>query len=278
LPKPGGARALTHAGGPIRACGLALACGFACGLALLAAAGPARGAIDPDLILHLKLDEASGTTAADASGKGNPGTVVKGSGAATWVAGRRNGALRFAGLSATGSRYIDVPWNSSLVVTTGLTALAWVRLDQTPNQLQTIAGRGTGTTDWALYLFKNANHVNFDLRTANGNYSVSISTSGPLATGTWYHIAATYDGTRIRVYVNGTELGNQAASGQVQCNASGTIPLGVAARATAAGTRTDPLLGTLDEVKVWKRALAAAEILADMNGGGIKRLRWTEKF
>src|SRR5678816_1771512 len=79
-----------------------------------------------------------------------------------------------------------------------------------------------------------------------------------LAVNTWSHIAVTYDGANLRLYVNGTQVSSVARTG--------TIP-----------TSTNPLqlggdsiygqyfAGAMDEVRIYNRALSAAEVVSDMN-------------
>ena len=100
--------------------------------------------------------------------------------------------------------------------------------------------------------------------------------------GTWAHVAVTYDGT-WRLYVNGTE--GTAANGTAcasTCTASicsaspgatpGVIPrddstqhFGLGTAMTSTGVAAGFFAGQMDEVRVWNRALSAAELAAGMN-------------
>ena len=84
--------------------------------------------------------------------------------------------------------------------------------------------------------------------------------SGPTASpvNTWTHVALTYDGTTLRLYVNGTQVATQAATGAIQ---SSTNPLWIG------GNRPygEYFQGLIDEVRVYNRALTPAEIQADMS-------------
>jgi hypothetical protein len=72
-----------------------------------------------------KLDEGSGTRAADSSGSGNDGAV---SGGATWVAGRSGAALSFDGTTGR----VRVPDNSTLEPVSTVSVGAWVKHDHSP--------------------------------------------------------------------------------------------------------------------------------------------------
>jgi hypothetical protein len=246
---------------------------------LLAFASRARAA-DPDLILQLKMNETGGTTATDASGQDNNGTVVTGGSAAQWVTGHHGGVLACEGLTAARARYVRITWSSSLAVTTALTAMAWVRIDGSDNDANIILGRGSLAADWHLYTDKKAKNLILKVDTGSSTKTLSVaSPGGALSHGVWYHLAATYDGNHMRLYLNGAEIGNLAASGAVQLRVDPNLPLAVGATMLNGGTWDYALVGAFDDVKVWKRALSAAQIVQEMlKGGEVVRLRWTEQF
>jgi hypothetical protein len=89
----------------------------------------------------------------------------------------------------------------------------------------------------------------------NGN-AFSGPTASPL--NAWTHLAMTYDGAMLRLYVNGTQVATRAAGGLIQ---SVTAPLWIGGNSPYGEYFT----GLIDEVHVYNRALAAAEITSDMN-------------
>lgn len=251
---------------------------FILALVATAALGSAARAADPTLLVHFKFDETSGSTAADNSGNGNNGTVVSGASGPTWTTGKDGNGLRVAGLSAAGSRCVSIPWRSALQTPNGITALAWVKFDQLPNANMTIAGRYTnGTTDWLFSLFKNGNKLMFGIATASGWQQLTANIGGStLHTGVWHHLAATWDGSTERVYIDAQEQGSRSAPGTMQF--SGTIPIGIGATSQSGSPAwADPVYATFDGFKLYQRALSQAEIQADLNGG-FKRLQWQENF
>ena len=78
------------------------------------------------------------------------------------------------------------------------------------------------------------------------------------AAGTWTHLAETYDGSSVRLYVNGTPVSTTAAAGSM---VSSTAPLEIGGN-TIWG---EYFSGLIDEVRVYNRALSAAEIQQDMS-------------
>ena len=79
--------------------------------------------------------------------------------------------------------------------------------------------------------------------------------------GSWHHIVGTYDGTTVRLYVDGAEVTNSALSGGVVNSGSGArLKL-----ALFSGSAT--LQGSIDEVAIYRAALSAAQVLAHYNAG-----------
>jgi mannosyl-glycoprotein endo-beta-N-acetylglucosaminidase len=82
----------------------------------------------------------------------------------------------------------------------------------------------------------------------------TLTSATSVSTGTWFHIAATYDGAKMRLYINGTETDSMNAAGYVQ--ASGPFYIGRDSVASA----TSYLNGTVDEMRVWKTARTLEQI------------------
>ncbi|HET9681388.1 MAG TPA: LamG-like jellyroll fold domain-containing protein, partial [Candidatus Limnocylindrales bacterium] len=85
----------------------------------------------------------------------------------------------------------------------------------------------------------------------------------PLTVGTWYHVAATYDGATWRLYVNGNLDGQLAVSRPVASSSDAPVALGTAM--TTAVPAAGFFQGVCDEVRVWSVARSQAEILATIN-------------
>jgi hypothetical protein len=85
------------------------------------------------------------------------------------------------------------------------------------------------------------------------------SVTGPTAPAlnTWTHLAATYDTTTIRLYVNGTQVATAARTGALT-SSTGALRLG------GNGLWGEWFAGQLDDVRVYNTTLTAAEIQADM--------------
>jgi concanavalin A-like lectin/glucanase superfamily protein len=75
---------------------------------------------------------------------------------------------------------------------------------------------------------------------------------------TWSHLAMTYNGSSMRLYVNGALVATRAQTGNA------TVSTGVL-RIGGNGVWGEYFTGAIDEVRIYNRALSAAEIQADMN-------------
>ncbi len=93
-------------------------------------------------------------------------------------------------------------------------------------------------------------------RVGGGDKAVAGSAALPL--NTWSHLAATYDGNTLRLYVNGTLVGSGPQSGTIAVSA-GVLRIGGNA------VWGEYFSGLIDEVRIYSRVLAASEIQADMN-------------
>ena len=73
----------------------------------------------------------------------------------------------------------------------------------------------------------------------------------------WSHLAATYDGTTMRIFVNGTQAATPAATGTLP-KSTGEVWIG------GNNVWSEWFAGLIDKVRVYNRALTAADIQADM--------------
>src|SRR5207253_2520281 len=140
----------------------------------------------------------------------------------------------------------------------GMTLEAWVL----PSRIGTLAraaivkhNAGGTSLDYGLYASKSAAVPGGHVFTTS---DVAAPATSPLTTGTWTHVATTYDGAVVRTYVNGVLAGSQTATGPI-VTSSGVLRLG------GDSLGSEWFAGTLDEVRVYNRALTQAEIQGDMS-------------
>ena len=203
----------------------------------------------PGLVGAWAFDEGAGTTTADASGRGNAGTVT---GASWTTQGRYGNALSFNGSSSM----VRVADSASLDLTTAMTLSAWIRPTASQSGWRTILQRETDA------YFLNASNSTGPLRPSGGGTFGGNTQflSGPTASpvNAWTHVALTYDGATLQLFVNGTQVASRATTGAIQATDNplwigGNNPYG------------EYFQGLIDEVRVYDRALTQADIQADMN-------------
>jgi hypothetical protein len=211
-----------------------------------------RGATAPTagLLAYYKLDETSGTNIADATGN-HPGTTVT------------DTSLFVAGDAALGSALYITDINETITVNDdpalsslgAFTLSLWYkhRLAGTANDPFISKGDSSSNREYRFRYIDGADNLNCHMSTDGTN-----ELGGSLAyalTADWTHLACTWDGDFIRIYVNGELLGGPYA-------ASGTMhDAGVD---LAIGAYSDGLIdvshGSHDEVRIYNRALYPNEI------------------
>ncbi len=208
---------------------------------------------DPSLVGYWKMDEGSGSIAKDASGWGNHANLV---GSPTWSPSPKELAVNFNGSTSYG--VVSDQW--ALDPTTSLTLSAWIK-PEAQGSLDIISRAMAGSVDgYALSLTPsnaptNPRTVVMQLNEASsGNtYRVNSTTQYPTNGSTWMHIAATYDGTAMRMYINGEEERSELGPPSIAAN---LINVGLGAQSDGARK----FRGHLDDVRIYRRALSAVEI------------------
>ncbi|HEY7118821.1 MAG TPA: Ig-like domain-containing protein [Tepidisphaeraceae bacterium] len=196
------------------------------------------------------FDDAAGTTATDSSGHSFNGTLAN----ATWTAsGKFGGALSFNGANS----WVTVADNALFHLTTGMTLEAWVKPSSLSGWTNVVMKERAGGLAYALYASDDSNHPPAGYINRGGSDISSVGAS-VLALGAWTHLATTYDGANLRLYVNGTLVRTKAITGNVT---SSTSPI----RIGGDSVWGEYFNGLIDEVRVYSRALSLTEIQTDMN-------------
>ena len=201
---------------------------------------------------HWKFDETSGTSASDSSGNNNTGTLTN---SPTWTTGKINSALSFDGVND----YADI--GTMNVSGSGITIAAWVKADSFSSAIDTrFISKANSTSEQGHYWMlgqtnSGGDKLRFRLK-AGGSTQTLIASSGDLPTGTWFHAIATYDGSTMRLYKDGIEVGSVAKSGTIDIDA--TIPANIARNPDG----SNHMDGTMDDVRIYNRALSTSDIQA----------------
>ena len=205
---------------------------------------------------YWRLQETSGTVAADSSGNGNPGTYAGGfTLGETGPFGTETGVL-FNGTSG----YVTVPSASVLQLTSPFTLEIWASVSSLGISNTYVLDKdddyaiifGYSTYDYAFYSL------------ATGSPSDSTTTI-PISDTNWHYIVITYDGTTMVGYLDSEQKFSVSAT--FTCTTT-TTPLTIACT-DSSGSYTNSFAGALAECAVYDKALSATQVAAHYAASGL---------
>lgn len=222
------------------------------------------------LVAYYPFDENSGTMAADSSANNNNATTTNGQ---LWVTGKVGAALSF---NDAPNQYVSAPDNANLPTGNKLTVSVWAKQASTSGDATLVSqwdysGGLPQSGSWALQLTPSGTGVRFFVaeteQDVGNNYADTASNTW--STGSWHHVVAVFDGAqstsydRVKLYIDGVAYSTTGG---------GTFP-------TTLVNANAPLIigvfmgldrywnGSLDEVKVYSRALSPNEVKAEYDAG-----------
>lgn len=215
----------------------------------------AISAVDNSLVLYLTFDADKAGSVLDISAHHNDGDTI---GNPKEVAGIFGSALELDGVVDT----IEIPHDDSLDITDAITIEMWVKLSPAGG-----ADSGVGLEkggwevgEYSLYAFYVPGD-GFAMQFKDLPESCADANSGflgpDLRDDQWHHIAGTWDGDEISLYTDGELSVSVECKGALGAN---TSPIHIGSR--TASVRF--LMGAVDEVRLYNRALSEAEIIKDM--------------
>jgi LruC domain-containing protein len=195
------------------------------------------------LVSYWPLDEFGGVDVPDAQGD-NAGTNYGG----TWTTGVKGNCLDFNG----SSEYVNIPKDETLNFTNSLTIMAWAKTRDYKEakiaQKGDWDGHGIGGSKWNGW----KGHV----RISGGGTEAIEWTDGRPLLNEWYHIAITYDGSKLKMYING-QLNNSR-------DVSGTLNINNRTASIGSDNGAQKFFnGLIDEVKFFNTALTATQIQSE---------------
>ena len=148
--------------------------------------------------------------------------------------------------------FVDCGNDSSLNITDAITIEAWVKSSDTTN-IQMIVEKVNATpSGFALYFRPTSPYMRFLIKDSSGNTHIAEPTV-QCQDGHWHHIIATFNGTVMKVYVNSIE--------KASTDWTGSIPTNIKKLLIGYGSHYFfHYNGTIDEVRIYNRALSATEI------------------
>lgn len=136
-----------------------------------------------------------------------------------------------------------------------MTLEAWVRPAVAGSWRTVLLKENTNGLAYALYFSDNASRPAVFARVGSDRNATGTT---PLAVNAWTHLAATYDGAALRLYVNAALASTRAVTGALPATAN-------ALKIGGNAVWGEYFNGLIDEVRVYNRALAQSELQTDMN-------------
>ncbi len=197
-----------------------------------------------NLIAHWKLDEA-GRTALDHSGYGNHGILI---GDPCWTSGRVGKALFFDG----DGDYVHCSNDPIFNITDKITVATWVKTNDSGNdEHNPYVTKGDHS-----YAIKHRwdNNIEFFIYDANW-YAAEFPVDGAF-NGLWHHLAGTYDGNEVRLYIDGQLKDTNYHTGSINTDTSNVY---IGGNSEFADRWYN---GLIDDTRIYNRALSADEVKA----------------
>ena len=167
------------------------------------------------LVAAYGFNEGNGSSVSDASGNGRTGAIS----GATWsTQGKFGNALSFDGVND----WVTVADAPSLDLTTGMTLEAWVFPTTSNGVRDIIIKEGTNVDIYNLYARNGSGRPESNVF-VGGNNRTAEGTA--LAVNVWTHVAGTYDGSTLRLFINGVQVASTAISGSI-ASSNGVLRIG----------------------------------------------------
>jgi hypothetical protein len=194
-----------------------------------------------------RLNEGSGGTATDSGGNNLNGKIA---GNPVWIDGVEGHALQLDG----DGDYVDLGNDSSLNITHQITVAAWIKVDTFDVEWQAVINKGDGS--WRLQRNGTKDSIEFACTGAfvPGALVGSLFGTVNVNDGQWHHIAGTYDGSRVYLYVDGKLDVSSEATGSIRINDYNVL---IGANAEKPDRE---FKGSIDDIRIYNYALNAEEI------------------
>ena len=205
-----------------------------------------------DLVLHYQFEN----NLLDNSGMGNNGTFVNNG--ITYTPGIFGQAANFSGVD---SDYIQAAHSTSLDLLSGMTLAAWIKPEDPPVANGGIIFKGFINNTPGVYDLLVGSFPNDDERAGASinNGAAIVGLDGAISYSTWQHLATTYDGSDLRLYLNGVEIASTPFAGVITQEVS---PLNIGHRYRFGDGIYQ---GLIDDVRIYNTALSTTQIGALAN-------------
>ncbi|MFN6232447.1 MAG: LamG-like jellyroll fold domain-containing protein [Dolichospermum sp.] len=165
------------------------------------------------------------------------------------------------GLSFNGvDNYVEIPHSAALSLNT-FTLEAWVNQTQIKGDWQPIITKEANNgyeVNYGLYIEPNGSRLDFAFQDSNGNWRYIYPSQASLTLNQLTHVAATYDGAKLSLYING-QL--DTSVDWVGTPLQNNYPVKIGRELNA----WNPFAGQIDDVRIWNVARTQTEIQANYN-------------
>ena len=218
--------------------------------------------IVPNLVADWQLDDCTlgfnGSAVVDSGPNGLDGTSVGG------LAVENNGQLCSAGKFNGSSSHVSVPDTAALDLRDGFSVAVWVRHDGSPlKDWEAILAKGDSA--YRLHLnggcsiddtLPGSTRHGFTLGLNGGCNGADLNSNVVPIPDTWYHVAATYDRSVMRLYINGNLATSASYGGAITRN---NFPLFIGENSQ---NRNRYWSGDIDELSIWDNAITPQQVIA----------------
>jgi prepilin-type N-terminal cleavage/methylation domain-containing protein len=219
--------------------------------------GPGPGA---GLVAYWKFDESSGSSALDSSGTDNTGTMYTAASTAGDLHTDSGKLLRGASFDGTDD-YILISNSANQVIPAGNAAFSislWFNPDTvTTTNIKSLMVNESYAVSGFRFGIGESTPVKLQFWSTESGGSISLTSATTINTGTWYHAVMAYTGSSATLYINGAAESTDS-SGVIVSNTN------IVYIAMAIGGK-QYFDGLIDDVRIYNRALSAAEVAALYN-------------
>jgi len=196
-----------------------------------------------------KMDEGSGEITADSSGNEHHGTLM---GNVSWA----NGVTGYALLFDEQGDYVDIGTGPDFEIRNQITLSAWIMVDNFEREFQGIVTKGN--TSWRLQRGYGKPAIEFACTGLNVPGSMFSNIIGDIEVddNQWHHVAGTYDGQQICLYIDGKVDVCSKASGRIHID---NHPVYIGENAEQPGRSWN---GLIDDVRIYNYGLTSEEVAA----------------
>ncbi len=214
--------------------------------------------LEDGLVLYFTFDNVSGKMILDDSGNGLDADIIANT---EFVAGKYGDAIH---ITAEGADCVNVPASDELKISGEITMAAWIYQEGWNTDAQWFdknCHNGGEHNSYGIGAFGDGKSFNMFLGSGNGR--PTLNKPHPLEEKTWHHVVGTYDGSTMKVYVDGALAVEEDNKFDFQGTNDQDLRIGCSKDRPNYTFEN----GSIDEAAIWRRALSEDEVQAIMEEG-----------